>query len=158
MRAWRQGNEPGRFHGLGRDDKKASGNLQFEASQLGGLEIGRDEVRPLKESRQGCGNFSGQTEPDVNCALKFQFQSLVINADCDLERADEVTDHIFRGVMKQSHETCIAAEPGIEVRRNPFHQHAMLRDRKAVLALGLAIPARHARQAMGDVLNLDVQR
>ncbi len=34
----------------------------------------------------------------------------------------------------------------------------MLGDREGVRALGLAVPARHPGQAMGDVLDLDIQR
>ncbi len=37
-------------------------------------------------------------------------------------------------------------------------EKAMLRDRKDVLAFGLAVPARDAGKAVGDVVELDVER
>ena len=37
----------------------------------------------------------------MNCALKFVLQELVINADCDFERRDQIADHILRRVVQQ---------------------------------------------------------
>src|ERR1700739_3396562 len=42
--------------------------------------------------------------------------------------------------------------------RDLLHHKTVLRDRERVLADRLAVPARHARQAVGDVLDLDVER
>ena len=46
----------------------------------------------------------------------------------------------------------------IEMSGDIGHQHTMLGNREGVVAAGLAVPARHASQAMGDVLDLDVER
>ncbi len=94
----------------------------------------------------------------MNCREKFELQVFVINADGCLEWTDEVTDNIFRRVVQKRHETGFAGEQGLELRRQPFHQNAMLCDGEGVLAFGLAVPARYARQTMRDVLDLDIQR
>ena len=82
---------------------------------------------------------------------------LVGVADHRLERRDHVADHVFRRVVQQH------AEPAgtIEARalaRDDLDQQRMLGDGEDVRALGLAVPARHARETMGDVLDLDVER
>ena len=56
----------------------------------------------------------------------------------------------------------IAARRGVEPWHlracQRLHQQRVLRDRKDMRALGLSVPARHARQPMRDVFDLDVER
>src|SRR6185295_6198920 len=49
-------------------------------------------------------------------------------------------------------------EPGAQLGRDALYQHTVLRHGKCMLALGLAVPSRHARQSVCDVLNFDIQR
>ena len=46
---------------------------------------------------------------------------------------------------------------GIELRGYRFDQQRMLRHRENVRSAGLAVPARNAGEAVGDVLDLDVE-
>ena len=50
------------------------------------------------------------------------------------------------------------SRPGLEVGGDLLDHHRMLGDREGVVADGLAVPARDAGQAVGDVLDLDVER
>ena len=47
---------------------------------------------------------------------------------------------------------------GRSVREDVLDQQRVLRHREGVVAAGLAVPARNARQAVRDVGNLDVER
>ena len=60
--------------------------------------------------------------------------------------------------LKRAYEPAAAVEPGRADARQCFDQHAMLRHGEDVRALGLAVPARDARQSMRDVFQLDVER
>ena len=60
--------------------------------------------------------------------------------------------------MEQSGEPRLAVEIVLFMDQEGFHQQAMLGHRKGMWALGLAIPARHPCQAMGDVLDFDIER
>ena len=60
--------------------------------------------------------------------------------------------------MQQGHQAGIAGEQRLKLRRQPLDQHAVLRHGEGMLAFGLAVPARDAGKAMGDVFDLDVQR
>ena len=99
-----------------------------------------------------------QAEAQMDRAEQPKLEILVVDADRGLERADQVADDVFRRVVQQRHQPRLARQAGLELRRQPLHQHAMLRDREGVRALGLAVPARDAGKAMRDVLDLDVQR
>ena len=85
-------------------------------------------------------------------------ESLVVDADRRLERADHVADDVFGRIMEQAGEPPAA----FETRRLPtgdvLDEEAVLGDREGMVALGLAVPAGDARQAVGDVLDLDVER
>ena len=75
-----------------------------------------------------------------------------------LERRDHVAHHIFRRIMQQRHQPRWPVQFPVNVAGDPLDQNAVLRHGKGVVALGLAIPPRHPRKAMGDILDLDVER
>ena len=87
-----------------------------------------------------------------------QLDRLVVAADHRLERRDHVADHVFGRVVQQHREPAAAIEPRRAQPRQRLDQQAMLRNGKDVRALGLAVPARHPRQTVGDVFQLDVER
>ena len=60
--------------------------------------------------------------------------------------------------MQQDGKPPGAIEPRRPFARQRFDQTTMLRDGKDMRARRLAVPARHPRQAMGDVLDLDIER
>src|SRR5262249_36643033 len=74
------------------------------------------------------------------------------------ERRYHIADHVFRRVMQEDRKAVPIVEPRYARTRQRLDQQAMLRHRVDVRAAGLAIPARYPRQAMGDVLDFDVDR
>ncbi len=68
---------------------------------------------------------------------------LVADAQRRLERADHVADHIFAGVVQQGGQPPFRLEVGPDVGGDLLDHHAVLGHREAVLAGGLAVPARH---------------
>ena len=60
--------------------------------------------------------------------------------------------------MQQRGQTPLRIHPGLDVGDDVLDHQRVLGDRKAVFADGLAVPAGDARQAVGDVLDLDVHR
>ncbi len=85
------------------------------------------------------------------------FHRLVGIADHRLERRDHVADHIFRRVVQKDREPQPVVDRALLARQR-IDQQRVLRDRKDMRAVGLAVPARHPRDAMRDVLDLDIER
>src|SRR5690349_9718640 len=83
---------------------------------------------------------------------------LIAVADDGLERRDHVPDDIFGGVMQQHCKAAAAIESRNFGTRESLHQQRMLRDRKNMRSLGLAIPPCDPRQAVRDVVDFDVER
>src|SRR6185436_1247862 len=46
----------------------------------------------------------------------------------------------------------------LQLAHQALHEDAVLGDRERVLALRLAVPARHTREAVGDIFDLDIER
>jgi len=60
--------------------------------------------------------------------------------------------------MQQGGQTPFRGQVGLHVHRDLLDHAGVLGHREGVFADGLAVPAGHAGQAVGDVLNLDVER
>jgi uncharacterized protein (DUF2267 family) len=75
-----------------------------------------------------------------------------------LERRNHVADHVFGRIMQQHGAAACLIEPRHLGSRQRFDQQRMLRNRKDGGALGLPVPARHARKPVRDVLDLDIER
>ncbi|MNL56004.1 hypothetical protein D3C87_1794620 [compost metagenome] len=58
--------------------------------------------------------------------------------------------------MQQCLQQCGRRGVGIGGAEQLEHQHRMLRHRKGIIALGLPVPASHARQAMGNVAQFHI--
>ena len=84
--------------------------------------------------------------------------ALVVEAYGRLEGTDEIADHVLGCVMQQRREAPLLFPLRIERAGNVLHKHRVLRDGEGMIAARLTIPARHARDAMGDVLYCDVVR
>src|SRR5947209_17747738 len=77
--------------------------------------------------------------------------------DRRLERRDHVSDDVFRGVVQQKRKPALAAQScGLTCQY--VREQAMLGNRENMRAFGLAVPARNACKAMGDVFDLDIER
>ena len=129
-----------------------------EAGKRGRLEIGRGAVGDLDAALEIIRQFGRQAEADKDRPLEARLDPLVIAADRRLERRDHVADHIFGRVMQQRRQPRLARRGRIPGREQSLHQQRMLRDGEDLGPLRLAVPARHARQPMGDVADLDVER
>src|SRR4051812_29284571 len=87
-----------------------------------------------------------------------QLDRLVAVTDHRLEGRDHVADHIFGGVVQQHGKSSAAVEPRYLLPRQYLDQQSVLRHRIDMRALGLAVPARDAGEAMGNVFELDIER
>src|SRR5258708_28970028 len=94
----------------------------------------------------------------MNRRQKFELEVLVVDADRGLEGADKIADNIFRRIVQERHEARAPCQPRAYLARYSLHQHAVLRNRECVGASGLAVPSRYAREAMGYVLDFDIER
>src|SRR5262245_43712583 len=83
--------------------------------------------------------------------------ALVVAANDRFERRDHVADHILWRVMQQDREHGAVGGSRLDRCRDGVDEQAVLRYRENRRPLGLAVPARHPRQAVGDVLDLDVE-
>ena len=88
---------------------------------------------------------------------KARLHRLVRVADHRLERRDHVADHVFRSIVEENAESARAVEACARA-RDGLDQERMLGHRVDVRAPGLAVPARHAREPVRDVGDLDVER
>ncbi len=79
-------------------------------------------------------------------------------AEHRLERRDHVADDVFRRVVQQRCEPVADVDARYLLAHHGFDQQRVLRHREDVRARGLAVPARHPRQSMRDVDDLDVER
>jgi hypothetical protein len=138
------------------EDRQGLGVL--EPGQLGGLEEGAGPVGLLDQLLDGRRRLHRQAEADVDGVLQPGLEVLVADAQRRLERADHVADHILAGVVQQGGQPPFRLEVRLDVGGDLLDHHAVLGHREAVLAGGLAVPARHPGQAVGDVLDLDVHR
>ena len=86
------------------------------------------------------------------------FHHLVVAAEHRLEWRDHVADDIFRRVVQQSREPKADIDARHLLAHHGFHQQRVLRHREDMRAAGLPVPARDARQAMGDIGDLDIER
>jgi len=85
-------------------------------------------------------------------------ERFVVEADGGFERRYQVADHIFRRIVQQRRQAPSRRRGFSEVLDKRFHQHRMLRHREGPVAGRLAVPARQARQPVGDILDFDVER
>ena len=99
-----------------------------------------------------------QAEAQVDGGEQPRLDRLVGVADHRLERRDHVADHVFRRVVQQDREPRPPVEPRRARPRHRLDQQRVLRDREDMRAVGLAVPARDAREPVRDVLDLDVER
>ena len=83
-------------------------------------------------------------------------ESLIVKSDSGFEWTDQITDHVFRRVVQQPGAKLLRSEARFDRGENIGDDQAVLRHGKCVLADRLAVPARDPRQAVGDVLDLDV--
>ena len=100
--------------------------------------------------RQGVAQMHGRQQPLLDRA--------VVVADGRLERRDHVADDVFRRVMQQRGESIGGARGGFGGGEQSLDQQRVLSDRKDLVAARLPVPARDARQAMRNILDLDIER
>ena len=106
-----------------------------------------------------CGLMRGQPEADVDRRQEPLLEGLVVEAERRLEGRDHVAHHIFRRIVQECGEPLLrGSSAGSRCSAISVHQHAMLGHGEGMVALGLAVPARHAGEAVRDVLDLDVER
>ena len=92
-------------------------------------------------------------------ALSSRFSNVsVVEPERRLERRDHVADHIFRRVVQQGGQPPARRKAWPQVGGDLLDDQGVLGDREGVLAHCLAIPSGDPRQAMGDVLDLDIHR
>src|SRR5215475_8700257 len=99
-----------------------------------------------------------QSETQMNRLQQAMFNGLVGAADYHLERRDHVADHVFGGIVEQQCKGQSAIASAAATARNLLGQQSVLRYREDVVAVGLSVPARHTGEAVGNILDLDVQR
>ena len=75
-----------------------------------------------------------------------------------LERRYHIADHVFGRIVQQRGKPHAQIHARVLVPNHGFDQQRMLRDREDVCADGLAVPAGDEGEAVGDVLDLDVER
>src|SRR5215475_5116480 len=136
--------------------KKTASFSRREASKPRRLQIGRGAVGCFDDCDKLRRQYHRQSETDMDCSQQASLDCLVGVADYGLEWRDHVSDHVFRSVVQQHGQPTFAVQAGALVSDN-FDQQRMLRYRIDVRALGLAVPARHAREPMRDIFNLDIQ-
>ena len=138
--------------------EKASRFGDAEAGKHGGFEEGRAVVGGLDDRRDVGGKRRWQSESHVDRSEQAVLHRFVGAADDRLERRDHVADHVFGRVVQHQRE----GEPSIDVAvllpRDLADEQRVLRHRKNVLAHGLAVPACDPGEAVGDVLDFDVER
>jgi len=129
-----------------------------EARQAGRLVERREPVGPLERSRQHGGGLGRQPEAQVDGARQARLDVLIGLPDDRLERRDHVTEDVFGGVVEKERQPGGRREVRPQIGADRLHQQRMLRHRKDVVADRLPVPARDAREAVRDVLDLDVER
>jgi hypothetical protein len=131
--------------------------LRFpKAGEPHGLPVGGDVVRLLDPLLQRLRNRRRQAEPDVDRRLQPVLHRLVVAAEHRLERRDHVADDVFRRIVEERRDPVRQRGPRLLQADDALHQKAVLRHRESVVAGGLAVPARDARQPVRDVLELHV--
>jgi len=114
-------------------------------------------IRRLDQSQQVRGQHGRQAEAQMDRRQEPRLDGLVGVPDHRLERRDHVADHVFGRIVQQRGQTMRPAEadalPG-----DGLDQQRMLGDRIDMGAFGLAVPARHPGEPVGDVRHLDVER
>jgi hypothetical protein len=93
--------------------------------------------------------FTGKPKPPLD--------ALVGVADHRLERRDHVADHIFGRVVQQNGKPPAAIHSGRALVSQRLDEQRMLRHGKDMRAACLSVPARHARQPVRNVFDLDVE-
>ena len=132
--------------------------VMAEARELGGLEEGAGAVRLLDQLLDELRRPGRQAEAHVDGVLQPLLEQFVVVAQRRLERADHVADHILRGVVQQGRQPPSRFDVGLDVGDDLLDHHRVLGHGEGVLAHRLAVPAGHAGEAVGDVLDLDVHR
>ena len=89
---------------------------------------------------------------------KSVLEFLVVKADGGFERADQIADDIFRGIVEQSGQPQGWSTFGFQLTHQTFDQQTVLSHGKCRMAFGLTIPPRNACQAMRDILDLNIER
>ena len=138
--------------------KEAFGFRFGEARQLNCLKVSADDVGALDDALDDRGGMRRQAKAHVDGRLELCLEGLVVEAERRLERADHVADDVLWRVMQQRHQTQLLVPVRRDLAANLLHDHRVLRHREGVRADGLAVPARHAREAVRDILDLDVER
>ena len=129
-----------------------------KSGQMGGFEIGRAAIGRLDRLGDFIGQNRRQAEANMDRRQQALLHHLVVAAEHRLERRDHVADDIFRRVVQQRREPEADVDARHLLAHHGFHQQRVLRHREDMRAAGLPVPARDARQAMGDVGDLDIER
>ena len=95
---------------------------------------------------------------EIDCADQPVLDLLVVAAHRRLEGRDDVAHHVLGRIVEERIEPRLGTGRGVLRREDLEHQDRMLRDRERIVALGLPIPARHSRQPVRDIAELDVER
>ena len=129
-----------------------------EARERRRLHEGREPVGRLDAFRKLRREFGRQAEPDVDRPHEPRLDPPVVAADRRLERRDQVADHVFGAVVEQRREFFPRRRLRVGGGEQRLDEKRVLGDREDLRPPGLAVPARDAREPMGDVADLDVER
>src|SRR5262245_1128874 len=136
----------------------ARGLLRAKAREHGCLVVSGDPVGVLDVGGDRLGERLGQTEGTVDGPEQLDLESLIVEADGGLERTDQVADDVLRRVVQQRRQQPAPLGPGSQCGGDIGHQQGVLGHREGVIAERLAVPARHPRQPVCDILDGDVGR
>ena len=131
----------------------------FATEQAGlSLELGAFVAGLMLADTEYRHQIAADIGPIRGLLLGFFFIHLVVATEHGLERRDHVADDIFRGVVQQRCNPEADVDPRHLLAHDGFHQQRVLRYRENMRAAGLSVPACYARQPIGDVGDLDIER
>ena len=142
---------------LGRGAEDLQRFCALEAGQLRRLEEGAGPVGLLDQGLDRRRRLGRQAEADVDGVFKSRLETLVAEAQRRLEGRDHVADDVFGGVVQQGGQTPLGLQPRPDVSGDLLDHAGVLGHREGVLADRLPVPAGDPGQAVGDVLDLDVE-
>ena len=122
-----------------------------------GLEMRGSPVCAPDQSPEIRRQDSRQAETDVDRVLQSGFHRAPLCSQGPLQRADHVAEHVFVRIVHQCRQPGIGIEAWPESPCDPLHEKRVFRNGKCPVPRGLPVPARHAGETMGNVLDLDVE-
>ena len=136
---------------------------QVKSGQTGCFKIGADTIGGLDCLFDVLWQDGHQGKPQMNRLLQSLFELLIVQSKDRFERADHITDDIFRGIMQQGRQLPAPTLPAGQCFSELggeyfFNDQGMLRDRKCVITNRLPVPAGNAGKAMGDIFYFNIFR